>query len=373
MQPVLPVQATRPARMLEAFEVSPIACRRASTSSARSAATPEISRFCQTVRRISPSPKLVRNAGQAAHLRRGHAPHGQRNADPDAACLLLRMHADVRLPMLPVRLGHLIAGNAAQRSAELGLDAGQELVEAPVVEHVFEARLLAVGAVAVIDEHAHDGIGHGNGILGLDQHAGRPREILMAGDAAESEPEPHAGLDACAIAYPHRREGDVIGILQHRNNSAAVEADVELARQAIQRAVVEDVVMPRPCVRSGVEQLLSVNTGCGRAGDIADVVGTRTLGHQSNFGQFLQDRDGVVGRDLAHLQVGTRRHMRIAVAVALGDLGDARQLPVGEDAVRAYAGGTCRSSAPAPRRTARESASGSCRRPWGTGPSRSPT
>ena len=92
--------------------------------------------------------------------------------------------------------------------------------------------------------------------------------------------------------------------------------------------------MPRPRIGSGVEQLLAVDAGRGRAGDVADVVGTRTLGHQADLGQVFQHGDGVVGGDLAHLQVGARRHMRIAVAIALGDVGDARQLPVRENAVR---------------------------------------
>ena len=39
-------------------------------------------------------------------------------------------------------------------------------------------------------------------------------------------------------------------------------------------------------------------------------------------------------RDLADLQIGARGHVRIAAAVALGDVGDARELPMREDAVR---------------------------------------
>ncbi len=171
MQPVLPVQATRPARMLEAFD------GQADRLQARLDLVGALGGDAGD-QQVLPDgeadiavAQLVRDAGQPAHLRRRHAAHGQRNADPDAARLLLRMHADVRLPVLPVRLRHLIAGNAAQRLAELGFDGGQELLEAPVIEHILETRLLAVGAVAVIDEHAHDGIGHRNGVLGLDQHA----------------------------------------------------------------------------------------------------------------------------------------------------------------------------------------------------------
>ena len=47
----------------------------------------------------------------------------------------------------------------ASFAAELLLDQREEFLEAPGVEHVFQPRLVAVGAVAVVDEHAHDGVG----------------------------------------------------------------------------------------------------------------------------------------------------------------------------------------------------------------------
>ena len=46
------------------------------------------------------------------------------------------------------------------------------------------------------------------------------------------------------VLHRDRLEADVVGVLQHRNDAAAVEADIELARQAVERALVEDVEMP---------------------------------------------------------------------------------------------------------------------------------
>ena len=43
--------------------------------------------------------------------------------------------------------------------------------------------------------------------------------------------------------------------------AAAVEGDVELARQAVERAVVEDVVVPVAGVGPGVDQLLRIDAG----------------------------------------------------------------------------------------------------------------
>ncbi len=57
LQPKLPVQATSPARIEVARVPSPIAAMAEVTGSTSSSLTPEIIRFCQTVRRMSPSPE----------------------------------------------------------------------------------------------------------------------------------------------------------------------------------------------------------------------------------------------------------------------------------------------------------------------------
>ena len=51
------------------------------------------------------------------------------------------------------------AGTRVKASAELLLDEREELVDAHAVEHIFQPRLVPVGAVAEIDEDAHDGVG----------------------------------------------------------------------------------------------------------------------------------------------------------------------------------------------------------------------
>src|SRR5208282_4714729 len=98
-------------------------------------------------------------------------------------------------------------------------------------------------------------------------------EIAVAGDAAEAELEPDAGSKAEAIVHPHRLEADVVGILQHRNGAGAVESDIELARQAVERAVVEDVEVPFARIGARIDQLLRVDACRRRASDVADIVG----------------------------------------------------------------------------------------------------
>ena len=108
---------------------------------------------------------------------------------------------------------------------------------------------------------------------GLHDDAGLVGEVPVPGDAAQQDAEPDARLDTEAALHLHGLEADVVGVLQHGDGAGAVEADVELARQAVERAVVEDVEVPLAGVGPRVDQLLRVDAGGGRAGDVADVVG----------------------------------------------------------------------------------------------------
>ena len=265
--------------------------------------------------------------GQAAHLLGGDAADRQHDAEIVEARLLLGVHAD-----MAVLVGHRPriehdARHATQRGAVFLLDLLQEFVAAHPIEHVFQPRLGAVGAVAVGDEGAHHGAGHLHAFLGLQQHAGLVREILVAGDAAELQAE----VDA--VRRARGDEADVVGVFQHRHLAAAVEGDVELARQAVHLAVIEDVVMHRAAQRPRVDQLLRVDAGGRAAGDVADIVGARAARGEAERLHGEQQVDRMVGRDLADLQVGARRHVGIAAAEGVGGIGQAAHLPGVQDAV----------------------------------------
>src|SRR5262249_43037749 len=73
---------------------------------------------------------------------------------------------------------------------------------------------------------------------------------------AQEEPKPHSRLDAETIPHLDGLEADIVGVLEHRYDAAAVEADVELAGDAVKRAVVEDVEVPFARIRARVDQLL---------------------------------------------------------------------------------------------------------------------
>ena len=137
--------------------------------------------------------------------------------------------------------------------AQPRLDRVEELVKTPGVQHIFQARLQPVGAVAMIDEHAEDGIGQGRAILETANDAGVAGEVAVAADAAQQQAAIEARRYAIALAgHLHRLEADIVGLFQNRHDAAAIKADIELARQAVKRSVVQDMKMELPRQRTGV-------------------------------------------------------------------------------------------------------------------------
>ena len=186
--------------------------------------------------------------GDGAHLRGLETAHRQGDAGVEAARLLLGVESDMGQAILRRAWQDMPGVDPVELAAEPGLNRGQEPVEAPRVDHVFQARLGAVGAVAVVDEHAHDRVGHLGGIGWRHDDAGGAREVLVAGDAAYAQAIPDARRHGRALGHRHGGEADVVGLLERRDRAATVEADVELARQAAERAVIEDVEVPAPRV-----------------------------------------------------------------------------------------------------------------------------
>ena len=180
MQPALPVQATSPARMELALGRQARAPRCGFSAATLSSGTPEISRFCHTVSRISPSPSSCAIDCQAAHLFDGHAPDRQYHADPVQARLLLRMDADmgraIEGPARRTRFG----GTRSSLRPSFSSFCDETLSSPDPVEDVFEARLVAVGAVALVDEYAHHRVRHLGGVRRAARYVGLAREIPMA-------------------------------------------------------------------------------------------------------------------------------------------------------------------------------------------------
>ncbi len=219
-------------------------------------------------------------------------------------------------------------------AAELLLDEAHEFLDAESIEHVFEPGLGAVGAIAVVDEHAHDGVRDRGRLRRLADDAGLAGEVLVPGDAADGDAEPDAGLDPEAVLHLDRGEADVVRVLEHRDHAGAVVPDVELARDAVERAVVEDVEVPFAGIRPRVEQFLRIDAGGRRAGDVANVVGAGATRAQAEVLDALDHVDRVLRLDLAHLQVGAGGDVGVAAGIGVGEVADAGELPMLENAVR---------------------------------------
>src|SRR5262245_51221282 len=217
--------------------------------------------------------EIAGNLREFSHLIGSHLADREDHTDPIAIGLLLCVDAEMSRAIEGRSRRERIAGYALKLATQFVLNQRQHLVEADAVDDVFEARLGAVGPVTLIDEHAYDGVGYLGRVRGLDHHAGFAREVSVPGDAADQEAEPYPCRDLVARSHLDCLEADVVGVFEHGNDAAAVKADVELSRQTVERALVENVEMPLSRVWPGIDQLLRIDASGGRPCDVANIVG----------------------------------------------------------------------------------------------------
>src|SRR5690606_10261546 len=133
--------------------------------------------------------EILRDLRKAAHLRCRHAAGRKHYANPVQPGLLLRMDADMRCSIEGRARRNSLGRHISKLPAELLFDMGEKLLETPSIEHILQPRLVAIGAVAMLDIDADDGIGDRRRLLGLEDHAGVAGKIAMAGDATEGQAE----------------------------------------------------------------------------------------------------------------------------------------------------------------------------------------
>ena len=176
-------------------------------------------------------------------MRAAHLADREHDAEIEKTRLLLRMRANMCLPVLRRARPDMFCVDARNLAAEVLLHLGEKTVKAArlgriAVEHIFQPRLGTVGAVSLGNVYAHDRLGDLGGFVGLDDSAGLARQIPVPGDAAHNELEPDARHDARAVFDLHRLKADVVGVLKRRDRATAVEGDVELAGQTVERALI---------------------------------------------------------------------------------------------------------------------------------------
>ena len=133
--------------------------------------------------------------------------------------------------------------------------------------------------------------------------------------------------------YFGRHEADIVGVFQDRHAAAAVEGDVEFARQSVHLAMIEDVVVHGAAQRPRVVELLRIDAGGRAAGDVADIVRPRAARRETQILHREQQVDGMACRDLADLQIGARGDVGVAATEGVGGVGEAQHLPRRQDAV----------------------------------------
>ena len=217
LQPALPVQATRPPRMLRSrsmprpsasiaalptADVARRRCRRSAGSARRSAGSCR----CRSARRS--------RRGRAS-ARDGHPADRQHDADVVQARLLLRMDADVAVLVgRRPRLALARSGTRAGAWPQLLLDLGDERRRSPMRSSTYFSRafLRSVRSPCSMKTRTM-AAATGDALVGRQQDARVAGEILVAGDAAELQAEIDAGSD-CRPSTWHGGEADVVGVLQ---------------------------------------------------------------------------------------------------------------------------------------------------------------
>ena len=146
-------------------------------------------------------------------MRAAHLADGEHDAEIEKTRLLLRMRANMRLPVLRRARPDVFCVDARKWVSKLLLHLGEKTVKTArlgriAVEHIFQPRLGTVGAVSLGNVDAHDRVGDLGGFAGLDDGAGLARQIPVPGDAADNELEPDARRDARAVFDFYRLKAD---------------------------------------------------------------------------------------------------------------------------------------------------------------------
>ena len=225
----------------------------------------------------------MRDPRKATHLFSREPRHGQDHANPIQSLLLLGVHADVRTAVKGRARQNRFRGHLCQFAPELLLDMNDVLFQPQCIEHILKPRLVTVGSVAMLDVDAHNRIGDLRGFFGADDHPGVTGEVLVTRDATERETKPNTRLDTEAGLHIYGLKSDVVGILKHRNAAGSIKADIEFARQPIERALIQDMEVPLARIGPRIDEFLWVDAGGRRPGHIPDVVGTRTSRTQAKI------------------------------------------------------------------------------------------
>src|SRR5262245_19889269 len=99
---------------------------------------------------------------------------------------------------------------------------------------MLEARSLAIRAATLFDEHSHDGHNDSVDVPWRNNNSHITSKSLVSSRAPKRDPEQNL------IANLYRLHPDVVRVFHRTDQPTTVVSDVELTRQIVKRAVVDD-------------------------------------------------------------------------------------------------------------------------------------
>ena len=259
----------------------------------------------------------VGDFGDAKHLFWSDLADRNGNADVIKATLFLRINADVSVAASRQRSSigwsERRSGTALQRVTEQFFSFSQILFQRPGFEQMLEARLLAVRAIAVGNENAHERNDDFVQLCRFDEDAEVAGKCLVAGRAAESDAEEDLAIGEDGF------DTDVVGIFDRADQTTAIERNVEFAGQIVERAVIDDNLSEVLAEGQNIDQFMRINASRGICREIADIVRARTAGVQADALDAAQHFRSVFGLDEANLEIGARGDLDVAGGEFFGD------------------------------------------------------
>ena len=198
------------------------------------------------------------------------------------------------------------------------------------LDQELHAVALLVLVVAQPFEHPQHRLGDAQDLRGrqeLVQQPGRGRHDRGAAAGGDAEA-------AAAVRPGDRAEAEIVDPGRDVIGGAALEGDLELARQRRAERVAQQVAGQRLRVRRDVEPLVGGNAGVRAGGDVAHRAAARLPGGQPRVGEAAHRRLDVVQLDEMKLHVLPGGDVAEAARVALADVGERLELLAGQDALR---------------------------------------
>src|SRR5262245_52181507 len=140
-----------------------------------------------------------------------------------------------------------------ERKCEFVFDFLEEFRDAPLVDQVFESGSLSVGSVPVFDKHTKDCSRNRYAFGRFDEDSRIFCKLLVPGNAGQFDAKIDSGFDPLALIDSDGHKAYVVRIRNGADRATAFKRNIELSRQVIHVAIVQDVVMNGFCERACVD------------------------------------------------------------------------------------------------------------------------